>query len=272
MRPWPEFAPLLDLAADVGEVIDLDAIAPEQRRRDVADYVAGLLELLPGYATAAHSAGRRAFAEAVAATLTADSTPPPGNSSTDDGEQPVRWGEFLVASLYTHTVSLNSPDQLGARADAARLGSCVPRTFPEVLELDMAARPASRWRQAVLTVLAHARGAGIPRTALAAVAAAVAGEATRPSEAEMAGELDALRFYLRTSVETEASSLYRLFTRAWPITSVAGVTAMLVRWRDGCWTGCWHRRDLARGAAVGSGRALSAPPHSAARHRRRARE
>jgi len=196
MRPWREFGSLLDLAHRIGEVIDLDAIPAEQRRRDVADYVTALLELLPRYARATYRAGRRAFADAVAATLV--------NYDTAT----VRWGEFLVASLYTHTISLNSPDQLIDAAGAARLGASVPRTLPEVLELDLAARPASRWRRAVLTALAHARGVGIPRSVLPA---AVAGEQVAPLVEQITEELDALRFYLRTGADTDGSTLYRLF-------------------------------------------------------------
>ncbi|MBA2696139.1 MAG: hypothetical protein H0U62_09965 [Actinobacteria bacterium] len=209
MRPWRELGSLLDLAHRIGEVIDLDAIPSEQRRRDVGDYVTGLLELLPPHATTTYSAGRRAFANAVATTLV--NPPPPAGGDKDDDTGRARWGEFLVASLYTHTISLNSADQLTDAADAARLGTSVPRTLPGVLELDLAARPSSRWRRAVLTVLAHARGAGVPRSVLPAVAAALAGQPVAPSVEQIAEELDALRFYLRTGADTDGSTLYRLF-------------------------------------------------------------
>jgi hypothetical protein len=211
MRPWLEFGPLLDLAHSIGKVIDLDRIPAEQRRREVTDYVTKLLEVLPRYAMATYSAGRRAFAGAVAATLVNHPTPPCTDGNEDTDTVTVRWGEFLVASLYTHTISLKSPDQLTDVTDAARLDSSVPRTLPEVLELDLAARPASRWRRAVLTALAHARGAGIPRSVLPAVAAAVAGGRVAPSVEQVAEELDALRFYLRISADTDGSTLYRLF-------------------------------------------------------------
>jgi hypothetical protein len=123
----------------------------------------------------------------------------------------VRWGEFLVASLYTHTISLTSPHQISDPVAAARLGALVPRSLPAVLELDLAARPASRWRPAVLTALAHARGSGVPRSVLAAVCAAIAGEPVAPSVEQVTAELDALRFYLRTGADTDDSALYRLF-------------------------------------------------------------
>ncbi len=207
MRPWREFASLLDLARHIGEVIDLNRIPIEQRRHDVAGYVTGLLELLPGYATATCRGGRRAFATAVAATLVPDHS----LAVLAGGEREVRWGEFLVAALYTHTVSLHDPQRLADPASAALLGADVPRTLPEVLELDLADRPPSRWRRAVLTALAHARGAGIPRRVLAAVAAAVVGGPASPTVEQVGMELDALRFYLRTSADADGSALYRVF-------------------------------------------------------------
>ncbi|MGH3934055.1 MAG: hypothetical protein ACRDS1_03575 [Pseudonocardiaceae bacterium] len=198
MRPWREFSALLDLARTIGEVIDLDRIPSEQRRRDVAAYVTGLLDLLPRYAMVAYRAGRHAFANAVAATLVPD-------------EMGTGWGEFLVAALYTHTISLKDPVQLTDAVDAGRLGASVPRTLPDVLKLDLTVRPESRWLRPVLTALSYARGAGIPRSVLPAVAAAVSGESTAPSVEQVAEELAQLRFYLRTSADTDGSTLYRLF-------------------------------------------------------------
>ena len=209
-RSWDEFAPLLALADETGEVIDLDAIPAEQRRHDLVDYVTALLELLPGYTTTAHSRGRRAFAAAVGAALVPDhSEPQPTVAHT--GEPASRWGEFLVAALFTHTISLTQPRRLTDPAAAAALGAQVPRTLPEVLELDLATRPPSRWRRPLLTALAHSRGNGLPRSLLPGVVAVVAGQPDAPTAEQLGAELDALRFYLRTSADTEASALYRLF-------------------------------------------------------------
>ncbi|MGI8815141.1 MAG: WD40 repeat domain-containing protein [Pseudonocardia sp.] len=209
-RSWDEFAPLLALAEETGEVIDLDAIPPEQRRGDVVDYVTALLELLPGYTSTAHSRGRRAFAAALAAALVPeDCEAQPTVAHT--GEPAPRWGEFLVAALFTHTVSLTQPRRLTDPAAAAALGARVPRTLPEVLELDLGSRPPSRWRRPLLTALAHARGNGLPRSLLAGVVAAVAGRSDAPTAEQLGAELDALRFYLRASADTDASALYRLF-------------------------------------------------------------
>ncbi len=189
VRPWPEFTPLLDLAHDLGEVLDLDTIPAQQRRQDIADYVTSLLELLPGYATTAHSRGRRAFASTVAATLVTDQ---PQSSTahvpiTDQAGE--RWGEFLVAALYTHTISVGSPYRMSDPVAAARLGAAVARTLPAVLELDLATRPASRWRRALLAALAHARGNGMPRSVLAMVAATIVGDRVAPSAEQVGQEL-----------------------------------------------------------------------------------
>ena len=213
-RPWSEFAPLFDLARQAGEVLDLDTIPAEQRRSDLADYVAGLLELLPGYSSTAHRRGRRAFADAVATALVDDPAQPttagsPSSHRPDQGQ--VRWGEFLVAALYTHTATLTDPDRFTDPATATALGAAVPRTLPQVLELDLGTRPDSPWRRALLAVLARARGAGIPRAVLPAVLAAVTGQPDPPSIDEVADELAALRFYLRTTADTDGTALYRLF-------------------------------------------------------------
>jgi hypothetical protein len=211
VRPWPEFTPLLDLAHDLGKVLDLDTIPAQQRRQDIADYVTSLLELLPGYATTAHNRGRRAFASTVADTLVTDQ---PQSSTahvpiTDQAGE--RWGEFLVAALYTHTISVGSPYQISDPLAATQLGSSVPRTLPEVLELDLATRPESVWRRPVLTALAHARGNGMPRSVLPMVTAAIAEEPIPPSAEQVSAEPATVRFYLRTSADSDGATLYRLF-------------------------------------------------------------
>lgn len=208
-RPWDELTPLFTLAGDVGEVIDLDSIPTEQRRRDLAVYITSLLELLPGYTSTAHSNGRRAFARGLAETLVADDNRAARTGM--EGTDGMRWGEFLVAALYTHTATLSHPDQLADPHAAARLGAAVPRSLPEVLEFDLGTRPASPWRRPLLTVLAHARGAGIPRAVLPTVTAAVTDQLTAPSIEQVTDELEQLRFYLRTSADSDGSALYRLF-------------------------------------------------------------
>ncbi len=207
MRPWPEFASLIDAPQQAGGVIDLDAIPVAQRRHDVAQYVASLLELQPDYATTAQSPGRRAFADALAATLV-PVTQPPFHQDTDD----QRWGEFLVAVLYTHWVTRHAHPSLADPQHAAALGAEVPLTLPAVLELDLTARSGTPWMKPVLHAVAHGFGAGMPLTVIQAVASVFADvpHAT-PTRHEIAAALDAARFYLRTSTDTDGTTLYRLF-------------------------------------------------------------
>jgi hypothetical protein len=208
-RPWPEFEPLLALGAVTDALIDLDAIPTQQRREDLTGYVTALLDLLPGLADTTYHRGRRAFANAVATTLVRDEEPDSDPSRHTEGAR--RWGEFLVAALYTHTATLSDPEWLADPTDAARIGADVPRTLPEVLELDLASQPGSPWRRPLLTVLAYALGAGIPRAVLPSVVAAVAGQSEPAPVDQLTDELEALRFYLRTTADTDGSALYRLF-------------------------------------------------------------
>ncbi len=87
----------------------------------------------------------------------------------------------------------------------------MPRTLPQVLELDSGTRPGSPWRRALLAVLARVGGAGIPRAVLPAALAAVTGQSNPPTIDQVADELAALRFYLRTTADTDGTALYRLF-------------------------------------------------------------
>jgi WD40 repeat protein len=200
-RPWGQFTPLLDLARASGEVVDLDAVPAPERRDDVRRYVESLLELMPEYSLAKRRAGRRAFAAAVADALVPDQDPP-----NED-----RWGEFLVAALYTYTVTTGAAARFDDPAGAAALGAAAPRTLPEVFELDLARRPESAWRGALLKVLSHARGAGIARTVLPQTVAALADQLDSPSREELAAELNSLWFYLRSSADTDGTALLRFF-------------------------------------------------------------
>lgn len=207
MRPWPEFASLIDATEQAGGMIDLDAIPVAQRRHDVAQYVTNLLELQPDYADTAQSPGRRAFADALAAALVPATQPPFHHDTADQ-----HWGEFLVAVLYTHWVTRYARPSLADPQHAAVIGANVPLTLPAVLELDLAARSDTPWMRPVLHAVAHGFGAGMPLTVIQAVASVFADvpHAT-PTRQEIAAALDAARFYLRTSTDTDGTTLYRLF-------------------------------------------------------------
>ncbi|MEU3188589.1 hypothetical protein ABZ707_31000 [Streptomyces sp. NPDC006923] len=190
MRPWQDFAPLRQRAAAEGHVIDLDTVSQAELRADLSAHLAGVLSDLPGYRSARRRVVRGRLAEAVAARLTRPA----------DVSRP--WGAFLVASLFVRHLAVVSPAVTVAEAET--LGSRVPATLPEVLELDLRARPDGALHRTLLTVLAHAKGQGMPAELVAAVAGADPGAVRTLLHAD-------LRPYLRTEPEQDGTTLHRLF-------------------------------------------------------------
>ncbi|MFF0204453.1 AAA family ATPase [Streptomyces sp. NPDC005017] len=193
-RKWPLFLPLFDLAAGHGTLIDLDEVPHQELRTDLAKHLMRHLADLPAYRGPEQRAVRTALAESVAGALTGD-------------ERSLReWGPFLVSRIFARALeSLEAPqDPHGA----ARLGDSVPLTLPEVLELDLSLQTDGPRLRAVLAAVAWAKGEGFPTEAVAAVAPEFDAEVTEDNVRRL---LDAARFYLRTGVETDGSTLYRLF-------------------------------------------------------------
>ncbi|MFD0684438.1 hypothetical protein [Actinomadura fibrosa] len=191
-RPGPAFEMLRAAAGADDAVIDLDDRSREEIRRDVEDYVRLLLRLASPYDTSAYAPAAAAFATAVAERLSAI-TGRPGAAG--------RWGEFLVASLYTHRLVTRQPPVLDP-AEAAAFGRQVPGTMPDVLDLILdASSPLRR----VLSMLAHARGEGMPLEVARTLIPLFGGcDDVRALLAEA-------RFYLRQSADTDGTTLYRLF-------------------------------------------------------------
>lgn len=188
-RRYDQFAPLVR-GADF--VIDLDDVEPHVLQEDLYRYVS---DLLGATHYRDYGAVRGAFATEVAKTL----------ANLSD----ARWGEFLVAGLYTRYLITAHPGPITDPAEAERLGKAVPRTLPEVLDLDLAAHPDQPWLRPVLTALAHAHGQGMPASVLTRATTAFA--ATAPTHADLRAALDAGRFYLRQATDTDHTTLYRLF-------------------------------------------------------------
>ncbi|MFC4066484.1 DnaJ C-terminal domain-containing protein [Actinoplanes subglobosus] len=161
MRPWKDFEPLREIAAEAGGLVDLDLVPADQLRYDLEYYVSHLLRRAQPYDSPEYSGARQAFASAVAETLT-----------RDDGNRRA-WGEFLVAGLYTHHLVVGHPP-ISANEDALRLGRQVPLTLPELLELDLAGQSGNRWLRPVLAAVAHAKGDGMPVRLIGQVARALA--------------------------------------------------------------------------------------------------
>ena len=196
VRSEPEFAALRATAVSEQGLIDLDDVSDDRLRRDLDEYVDKLLKSQPPYDQRAHAAARAMFAASVAETLV----------SRRKGR---RWGEFLVAALYTHHL-LTTRAPVADAAEAEALGLKVPSELREVLELDLRHRSNIPSLRPVLAILAHALGEGMPAGLIRALVPAFA-SAPEPSAGEVAEALETARFYLRHTADTDGTTIYRLF-------------------------------------------------------------
>lgn len=198
-RGYREYQPIVARAHALGTLVDLDDVDRTVLRGDLSRYVFGLLEDVPEYRP--HGAARGAFAGEVAEALT-------GIGSRG------RCGEFLVAGLYTrHLVDSTAGSPVTDPAEARHLAAGVPRTLPGVLEVYLRARRGTRTLlEPCLSVLAHAKGEGMPISVLSRVLTARLGPAREPEYGELLETLHACSAFLRQSSDrTGGSSLYRLF-------------------------------------------------------------
>jgi WD40 repeat protein len=199
-RRYEQFSPLMEAAEESKLLVDLDDISRSVLWRDIEHYVSDLLGSTGKYRDLGGVRG--AFANAVAGVLSAR----PAGPARD------RWGEFLVAGLYTRFLVTSHTEPVTDSAYAEQLGKRVPRTLPEVLELDLAAQRTTRWLRPVLAALAFAQGQGMPLSVLSRAAAVFAADpGGAPATAEVLGALDADRFYLRQGTDTDHTTIYRLF-------------------------------------------------------------
>ena len=207
-RPEQRFARLLELANATGGLIDLDQAGREEVHRALLMYLKDLLASTVYAELDTHDAGE-ALAEAIAAKLTGVNDPagPPGI------ERSLGWGEFLVASLYLRHILSLPVERDPARA--RKLGLAVPMSLPGLLELDLARRGDQPWLRPVLAALAHAEGQGMPERVITQIAPRLTPSRQRggtPVLPEKLREaLEQARFYLRRDIDTNATTLYRLF-------------------------------------------------------------
>lgn len=194
-RAYPESRVLRELAqGPLSRHYDLDAVAAAVLEDDLLWYVTKLLRTVPGYRDAHPTVG--AFAGTLAETL-----------ARNHGHG---WGEFLVAGLFTrHFLGVFRPED-GPGA-AGRLAATVPRTMPEILDLDLARHPEESWLEPVLRAVAHARGSGMPASVIRRVAAMLRPDTPQPSPADVAAALRVGRTYLRQSTDGEKFAAYRIF-------------------------------------------------------------
>lgn len=192
LRPWHEFTMLRNMAAASGELLDLDKVGASEFRQDVKEYVATKLGDLDGYALASQRPVRERLARTIADQL------------VPEGRAPAEWGAFLVAGLFAEY--LDSSRAATTEEAAKQLGEVVPRSLPGVLELELGARPDQTRLRATLAALAHAKGDGMPIEVLDLLLEELLGR----HEEDVRELLHAGRFYLRTTVERDGTTLYRL--------------------------------------------------------------
>jgi WD40 repeat protein len=198
---WPQLEPLRRAISGNGEIIDLDDVPAERLETDLCRYLDDLLRTRSPYKDAAFGPGRRRIAAAA------------GNALAHQDRAQRRWGEFLVAGLFAHHIlSLNPP--VTTEQEVEDLVQRIPRTLPEVLEMDLRVRQVDNpWVRPVLTALAHAAGDGLPASLVGVVATALTPHqsAIPPTRDDVMDALASARFYVRRSVEVDGETLYRLF-------------------------------------------------------------
>jgi len=198
MRPWAEFAPLIEAARQSGGLVDLDQVSPTQLREDLTRYVSSLLLSDRRWSRREYVGASYSLAHAVAEKLT-------------DGSAEQEWGAFLVAGLFTSHVIRSYAQPVADTTRALELGATVPRSLPELLDLDMRTRGLGDDVRSVLVALAHAKGEGMPAEVVRNVAA-VSGSADPMVMTSLLDALDSVRFYLRHGADpVDGTTLYRLF-------------------------------------------------------------
>ncbi len=207
-RPDPRFDRLMALARTADGLIDLDQAGPDEVHQALLMYVRDLLANT-GYASLDTYAAGQALAEAIARRLTGVNDP----ADTRDIKRPLGWGEFLVAGLYLRQILSLPVERDPVRA--SELGLAVPLSLPGLLELDLARRGDQPWLRPVLAAIAHAQGLGMPERVIAHIAAQLKASGQPEDEVvpqdDLREVLDQARFYLRRDIDTNATTLYRLF-------------------------------------------------------------
>nr|SBO93596.1 Probable serine/threonine-protein kinase pkwA [Nonomuraea gerenzanensis] len=210
VRKYEEYQPLRAAA----RVIDLDEVEAGVLEDDLHHYVSDLLRGTERYRRLGAVVG--GFAGALATALT-------------EGGMDRSWGEFLVARIYTRSFAEGTP--VADPVEAEEIGRGVPRTVTEVFDQDLAAR-GQPWLRSVLAALAQAHGQGMPVSVLARLVGPTRDEApTNPAlEPRVHDALKTGRFYLRTSVDVDGVTLYRLFHQglADHLKARSGITASVV--------------------------------------------
>jgi hypothetical protein len=165
------------------DVLDLDGVEVDELRADLEHHLTGRLADAPRYRERSARLVRERLAQAVADRL--------ARASRD-------WGAFLLAEIFLRYLAAVPvpPDTAGAE----RLGASVPTGLPEVFEPHLGALGPDRTLRWALAAIAFGKGEGMP----AEVVATLVG-------VDVTDVLVQGGPYLRTSVDSDGTTLYRLF-------------------------------------------------------------
>ncbi|MEV0439565.1 AAA family ATPase [Streptomyces spectabilis] len=224
-RDVAEAAALLAEARQRG-VLDLDTVPAAALRTDVTHYLLRHLERDPAYDTAAQAALRKELSLRIAEALVPDGQSPGGTARAGAP------GSYLLASLYLQHL-LTAPGPVGP-GGIDRAVAEVPRDVPGVLALHLR-QLDDVWARPVLAALSHAAHPGLPAELVLVLAPLMDGApAAAADRAAVSRVLADLAFYLRRSVDTDGTTLYRLFhqelvdhLKAAPVSAAAVHLALL---------------------------------------------
>lgn len=186
-KEWPLLNAWI-MSLSPAQRIDLNEISPEVIRGDIRQYLSSAF-------------GEKEKNKQFIIDITEKLTESSGQSS--------EWGHFLVASLVAAYALHNNI--LDSRRASDALLSDVPKTLPEVLRLDLAVGDHKDLRRAILACLSWAKGSGMPLRIVRFLVRDVFGINVNASDKEFNDAFELVRFYLRTTTDTNGEVLWRLF-------------------------------------------------------------
>ncbi|MEH1098312.1 hypothetical protein [Micromonospora sp. CPCC 205561] len=178
-RPDARFARLIART----DVLDLDSVEADELSADLESHLLNRLADAPGYRPRSARLVRERLAQVVAGRLAGASR---------------NWGAFLLAEVFLRY--LEAVPVPADTARAVRLGSAMPTRLPEVFELHLDALGPDRTLRWALGAIAFGKGDGMPAELIATL---VGVDVTEPLR--QGGP------YLRTSADSDGTTLYRLF-------------------------------------------------------------
>ncbi|MDX2522254.1 hypothetical protein PV355_45380, partial [Streptomyces stelliscabiei] len=187
-------------AQQSGLYFDLERIRADTLYTDLREYVLMLLRTEPRYDGVRFKDARPLLAKGVA-------------SSLSRRKRPDRGGEFLISGLYTHHILSREWPAFDVKS-AEDLGRAVPLDLAGVLKKDLDSGPVQRpMRRPLFTALAHAHGAGMPASVARSVAKLFLTDPVLPELDAVQQALDGEGHYLRVSLDTDGTLLYRLYNQ-----------------------------------------------------------